>query len=185
MASASGATAANVGWSLSSTFTPSAAAAWRTTTRACPAGTGVRSSAYAVSVGLPSAPRWAISEPLKPAGTVTVCDSSGVSVFAAPAVRMSMTWSPAGIDSGSVTRSGWNVAQRQVPVEVDVGDQAAQPVDHTDRTDLVVRCLLGAAGLATAMTPSASAPTPNQREIRVITIFRLRLSFRRACQPRD
>ena len=87
--SASGASEAIAGWSLSRTLTPSAAAAWRTTTRVWPAGTGVRSSAYAVSVGWPSAPRWAMSEPSKPAGTVTFWASSGVSVLAAPAVRIS------------------------------------------------------------------------------------------------
>ena len=50
-ASASGASDGTAAWSLSWTATGSAAAAWRTTTRAWPAGTAVRSSAYAVSVG--------------------------------------------------------------------------------------------------------------------------------------
>src|SRR3954465_7225790 len=60
------------------TSTAGAAAVCRTTTRAWPAGTGEVSFTYGVSVGAPSADRWATTVAFAPAGTATAsADSSG------------------------------------------------------------------------------------------------------------
>ena len=126
----------------------------------------MRSSANAVSVGCPAPLRWATSEPTNPAGTVTFCVSNGVSVVAAPALRISTRCTPAGIGNGSVLRSGWNVGSTNVPSRYTSATSPRSPC-----TTLTVPGSSGtwASAVPNAATTIASATAldQNQRAMRM------------------
>ena len=94
---------------------PSAAAACRTTRRDVPAGTGVRSSAKTLSVGAPDWFEVRNQRALKPGGHRDGLGEQRLIGDRRARGRISITWSPAGIASGSVLRSGWNVGSANVP----------------------------------------------------------------------